>query len=517
MRRGVRLLSSCGVGLAVGCAGRPVILPAGYLPPPANLIDVQAAPSPLVTQPVSPPPADKKKGVFDLPAKLPGASATPIVPPKFDKAANAADRLKAVTDKYPTVVPVADAAPAGAGAPLTLADLQQMAEANSPVLRQARADAEASYGQVVQAGLHPNPTVGYQVDQAQPRLSIPPGATFSGAGQHGGFVNQLIVTAGKLTLAQRVAGFDFVNALVAVRKARVAVTAAVRQQYFAVLVARQNLEVNTALHSLAKQVYELQLKQVAAGEAAGYEPLQLYAQAVQAENTVTQADATYRAAWKQLAAAVGQPEWTAPALVGRADVPAPVFDIEMLKARILEQHTDVLTAKNTMEQARVNLTLQQRLPIPDLQTNTYHQYDNATQAYQFGVQIGIQLPISDKNQGNIRTAERKIASAGQALAAAQFSLIGTLAEAFGRYEANTKIAANYRDKVLPSLTQAYQSLVRRYQVEPDKVGFNDIVVAQQNLAQALQSYLSALGGQWTAVVDLATAGQLDELFPTGAK
>lgn len=517
MRRRVRFLMACGVGFAGGCAGQSVILPAGHLPPPPSLIDLQAAPSLIVTQPESPPPGDKKKSVFDLPAKLPGATAKPIEPPKFDKDAKAADRLKAVTNAYPTVVPVAEAAPVGAGAPLTLADLQQLAEANSPILRRAQADAEAAYGQVIQAGLHPNPTVGYQVDQVQPGLRLPPGEGGSGAGQHGGFVNQLIKTAGKLTLAQRVAGFDYINALVAARKARVTVTAAVRQQFFAVLVARQNLEVNTALHSLAKQVYELQLKQVAAGEAAGYEPLQLYAQAVQAENAVAQADATYRAAWKQLAAAIGQPELTAPALVGRADVPAPVFDVELLKARVLEQHTDVLTAKNTIEQARVNLTLQQRLPIPDLQTNTYHQYDSAAQVYQFGVQIGVQLPISDKNQGNIHAAERKIASAGQALAAARFSLVSTLAEAFGRYEANTKVAANYRDKVLPSLTQAYQSLVRRYQVEPDKVGFNDIVVAQQNLAQALQSYLTALGNQWTAVVDLATAGQLDELFPTVPK
>lgn len=59
--------------------------------------------------------------------------------------------------------------------------------------------------------------------------------------------------------------------------------------------------------------------------------------------------------------------------------------------------------------------------------------------------------------------------------------------------------------------------VRRYQVEPDKVGFDDIVVAQQNLATALQAYLQALDPQWKAVVDTAEISQVDERYPTPAK
>lgn len=517
MRRRLRLLSACGVGLTVGCAGPRVVLPSGHLPPPTNRIDFQAAPALSKADSVAPPPVEPgKKGVFDLPPSLPGAGLKPVVPPKFEKDTPAEVRTREVAERYPAILPVAATAPAE-GAPLTLADLQQLAEANSPVLQQAQHDAEAVFGLVVQAGLHPNPTIGYQSDQVQPGLKVPAGATYSGAGQQGGYINQLIKTAGKLSLAQQVAGYDYINALVAVRKARVTVTAAVRQQYFAVLVARQNLEVSSTLHALAKQVYELQLKQVAAGEAAGYEPLQLFAQAGQAENAVAQAEAAYKAAWKQLAAALGQPNMPRAPLVGRADVPPPLLDAEALKARLLEQHTDILTARNTIAQAQRNLVLQKRIPIPDLQTNMYNQYDNAAQAYQFGLQIGIQLPISDRNQGHIRSANAKIASAGQALVATQNGLLGTLAEAIGRYEANAKVAANYREKVLPYLTQAYQSIVKRYQIEPDKVQFNDIVTAQQNLAQALQGYLSAVGAQWQAVVDVATAGQLDELFTDGGK
>ena len=100
-----------------------------------------------------------------------------------------------------------------------------------------------------------------------------------------------------------------------------------------------------------------------------------------------------------------------------------------------------------------------------------------------------------------------------AIEAVRNDLFARFAEAHGRYKASTIAAVNYRDKVLPSLTQAYAAIVRRYQVEPEKVGFSDIVVAQQNLAQAMQAYQSILDAQWKAVVDLANITQVDELEP----
>ena len=503
-----------GAAIATGCHAKPVALPAGHLPPPSALPDLQTAGRLTRVGDGPARPADRPK--LELHGVLPGASAKPIAPPKFGPDTPAAEREKAVRDLFPQseVIPasgVVELPPDGRG--LTLADLQQMAAENSPVLRRAAADAEAAYGTVIQAGLHPNPTVGYQVDQWQPSLRVPARSTGSGVGQQGGFVNQLVKTAGKLTLAQKVAGFDYLNAVVAVRRAQVDTAASVRTQFFAVQIAHQSVEVYRALAELADEVYAIELKQVAAGEAAAYEPLQVYAQAEQARNALTLAEQNYRAAWRQLAAAVGRPDLPASPLVGRADSPPPAFDAGTLTARVLEQHTDLLTARNAIARAEVNLVLQKRTPIPDLSTNSYHQYDNLAQTYQFGVQLGIELPVSDRNQGNVRQATAKLARAHEDLRATENDLLGRVAEAFARYEANRAIAERYREKILPNLTRAYRAIVKRNQVEPEKVSFSDVVVAQQNLGQAMQNYLTALDSQWKAVVDVANLGQLDELYP----
>src|SRR5262249_43777964 len=51
------------------------------------------------------------------------------------------------------------------GPALRLEDLEQMGLANNPTLRQAEAELRATEGRKRQAGLYPNPTVGYQGEQ----------------------------------------------------------------------------------------------------------------------------------------------------------------------------------------------------------------------------------------------------------------------------------------------------------------------------------------------------------------
>ena len=507
--RRLRLVAWFGAGsLAVtGCLNPRMRIPAGNLPPPTTATD--AATATILDLPrekaPNPPPAKDGKG-FDLPTGLPGTEVPPFATPKLEKGATPADRLKAVQAAYPELRPASAAIPAGEGT-LSLADLQKLAMENSPVVVQARADAGVAYGHAIQAGLAPNPTTGYQVDQW-----VPPQGPGSNSGQQGWFYNQLLKFPGKLSLARAVSGFDYLNAEVAVRRAEVDVRTAVRTQYFKLLVARQTLEVTKSLVDLADEVYQLQLRQVASGLAAGYEPLQIHAQAVQARNTLAQAEATYRASWGQLAAAVGRRDLPLAAIAGRADLPAPLIDPAAVLARTLDVHTDVLTARNRILQAEVNLRLQRLTPVPDLSTDVYVEYDNLAKKNQFGLQLGLPMPVWNRNQGNIRAAEANIASATAALEVTRNDLSGRVAEAVGRYEANRIIAANYRDKILPSLTQAYRGIVRRYQAEPDKVSFNDIVVAQFNLGQALHAYLAALSAQWQSIVDLANLAQVEELY-----
>jgi cobalt-zinc-cadmium efflux system outer membrane protein len=505
-----------GCFLFLGCTRREIFLPEGYYPRPVATVDQLAERSLPAEEPEkekAPAPEQKKSQAFLLPPKLPGATRDLVDLNQLDPQKPLTERQKATVELFPQIQPISFTLKSPEGESWSLTRLQTLALEQNPALRKAVANSDAAYGQVIQAGLYPNPTVGYQVDQVQPGLDIPPGSGISGAGQQGAFINQLIKTAGKLTIAQQIAGYDYINSLVAVRKAHVEVTTQVRTHYFALLVAKKNLEVNAAITEMADEVYRLQLRQLAAGESAPYEPLQIYAQALEARNAARRAEASYRAAWRQLAAAVGNPNLPMGIVEGRAELPPPQWEIEPLREHLLSEHTEILTRLNQVSQAQRKELFERRQVVPDLSTNMYHQYDNIAQTYQFGVQLGITVPIFDRNQGNIRTAQAQVSASGEQLRQTQNELLGQLADAYGRYEGAREVASNYRERILPSLSQAYRTLVRRYQTEPDKVRFDDIVLAQLNLSNSMQSYLQAINSQWQAVVELGSIAQLDELFP----
>jgi outer membrane protein TolC len=87
-------------------------------------------------------------------------------------------------------------APAPEQRTISLEELQQMASQNNPTFAQATANIRAAEGRKQQSGLYPNPTVGYQGEEIR-------GGSFRG-GEQGCFVQQNIVTAGKLGLNRNI-------------------------------------------------------------------------------------------------------------------------------------------------------------------------------------------------------------------------------------------------------------------------------------------------------------------------
>ena len=88
---------------------------------------------------------------------------------------------------------------------LSLEDLERMALEQNPTLVQAAMHIQISRGEAMQAGLYPNPTVGYVAEQI--------GAAGTAGELQGAFIEQEIVTAGKLRLsrAKYLQGIDLVG------------------------------------------------------------------------------------------------------------------------------------------------------------------------------------------------------------------------------------------------------------------------------------------------------------------
>jgi cobalt-zinc-cadmium efflux system outer membrane protein len=444
-----------------------------------------------------------------IPQNLPGANAPAITLPP---ASNLQARLAAIDNLFPEMPklpPPVQPLPGPGGRPLTLAESENVAISDSPILRQATADLTATRGNAIQMGLHPNPIVGYEGD------------TVGSAGSpnyQGAYFTQQIMTAGKLQLQQEAAMIDYRNAQLALRKARVAVITQVQARYYAVLVAEEGVRTTEALVAFTDEVYRVQIAQLRGGEAAPYEPMQLRVLATQARALLIQARNRYYSAWKQLAATVNQPNMPPTQLAGNLDIKLPVVHFEPLKAQMWEYHTDILAARNSELQARINLRFQQVTPIPDLFVYFALQKDYTTppnninlNSTSFNTQIGMPVPFYDRNQGGIMQAQGLLVKALQEVMRMRNDLTSTLSDAFERYENNRIVLEFYRVQMLPDQARAYRAVYERHQQQPDRVTFGDIVQAQQTLANTINAYILTLNNQWAAVTDLLNVIQVEDI------
>ncbi len=446
-----------------------------------------------------------------IPAGLPGAHAPPIPAlPRYNRENNQPreDAINRLYPDLPALGPEPTPAPGPNGHPLTLAELQALALANSPLIRQAAARVEAAEGAAKQAGAYPNPTVGYEADTA---------GTGATAGYQGVFFDQVIKTAGKLKLTEAAALIDVLNARLDYRKAQADLATQVRANYFQVLVGRESVRVSRELITLADSAYAIQVGQLRTGLVAPYEPLQLRVLALQARGVLITSRASYLANWKQLAATLGLPGLPLTKIAGNVDMPVPVYQYDAALARVLAGHTDVLEADNNIRKARFNLRLAQVTPIPDVNLHLVLQKDYTTPPFSIvdTVQVGLPVPLWDQNRGGIRQAQGNLLVNIEEPHRVRDDLTSRLADAFQRYEANRALVEYYRSQILPDQVRAYRGIYERHNIEPGSVSFGDIVTAQQTLATAITTYVTTLGALWQSVTDIAGLLQTSDLFQVG--
>jgi cobalt-zinc-cadmium efflux system outer membrane protein len=253
---------------------------------------------------------------------------------------------------------------------------------------------------------------------------------------------------------------------------------------------------------------------VKGGTAAPYEASALLAITSQAELSLIQARNRYTSSWKQLAASINARDMSPAPLLGKVDENMPRYRYEALRDQMLANHTDIAVARNGVVQAQRVITREQVRNVPDLQNNFYFEQDTLAKAqgqqnFQFGYQIGMTVPVFNRNQGAIMSARAMFARATAEVPRVQNVLVQQLADAFERYETARAQSALYRERILPNLVTAFRGVYNRYQFDvPGAVNYNDIVTAQQNLATQMANYLQALQMLWQAQADLLGSVQV---------
>jgi cobalt-zinc-cadmium efflux system outer membrane protein len=395
---------------------------------------------------------------------------------------------------------------------LRLQELEQMALANNPTAAQAQANLQAAHGLARQAGLYPNPTVGYYGDEIR--------GGYIGGGKQGGFVSQTMVMGGKLRAARREAALAASEVETSGEMQRLRIQNNVRALFYQVLAAQRLLEVRQSLAKLAADVTRTSRQLGNVGQADRPDILQAEVEEQQASMSVRIAEQNLQASWRVLAAVVGKPDLPFGRLEGDLEAVPEIKQKEWVVAALRES-PEVKLAQQGVERAEAALVQAKKAPIPDLQVTAIlaQNYEPLELTHrpvglQGGAQIGVQLPIFNRNQGNIAAGKGEIESAKQELTRVRLQLQRDLASMFRDYDAARATVQQYKTEMLPRAEKAYGL----YQVSYQKMAaaYPQVLISQRTLFQLEADYVQALENAWQSALAIRGFGLMDGLAAPSA-
>lgn len=435
----------------------------------------------------------------DAPRAITNASAEQesIKPTAFQ--ANSADMAETETvDAGPEVLSIPEIVADGG---LTIEALEQMALANNPAVGQAAANVRALQGKYVQVGLPPNPTMGYVASEV---------GNDGFAGQQGGFAGQDFITGGKLAKNRAVVAAEIDKAEQVLTATRQRVQTDVRAAYYRALVAQRRVELATVLVEATGKAVKASNDLLEAEEIPVAGLLQTEVEQQNAEVVLRMAENELTAAWQQLSAVVGEVEMPPQKLVGDATALPSELDWQETVDRITMLSPEMAAAVADLSRSRRALNRAHAEPVPDIGTQFMVQYDNSTDNTIAGIQVGIPLPIWNKNQGGIRQAQAEITAASQNIDRVALDLQNRLAVTFREYANARTQAQSYATEILPRADRTFQLVQSGYAL--GELGYLDLLTAQRTYTQTNLAYLDSLNALWqnrTKIDGLLLEGSLN--------
>jgi len=400
---------------------------------------------------------------------------------------------------------VTPAAPAQGG--MRLEELEQMALASNPTLAQVQANLRVATGLARQASLYPNPTVGYYGDEIR--------GGYLGGGKQGGFVSQTIVLGGKLRAARRVADLQASQVETSGQIQRLRILNNVRTLFYQVLAAQRLVEVRQNLATLAGDATQTSYQLGNVGQADRPDILQSEVEQQQASVNVRIAQQSLQASWRVLAAVAGRPGLPLARLEGDLDA-IPDLNYEEWVATTLRASPEVKLAQQAVESAEASLIQARKAPIPDLQftgilAQNYEPLETTRKpiGLQGGAQIGVQIPIFNRNQGNAVAARGEIESTKQELVRLKLQLERDVASKFRDYDTARVIVQQYKTEMLPRAEQAYKLYQTNYQKMA--AAYPQVLISQRTLFQLEADYIQALDNAWQSSLVIRGFGLMDGL------
>jgi len=387
------------------------------------------------------------------------------------------------------------------GQPMTLTDLERMALEGNPTLAQAEAAIRAAEGRRLQAGLMPNPIIGYSGEELAFRA-------IGEKSEHLGFIEQTIPLGGKLGKSRAIFAQEKNQAEQDAVAQRQRILNAVRVLYYQARGAQELVEVRTQLAKLARDAVKTTGELFNVGQADRPDAAQIRIEAERADLDLIMAENDRDQAWQELAAVIGNPFLKPTRLMGELEKGLPVLNQEELLTSLLSNSPELKRSRAGVERARASLTRAKAENAPDLFLRGGFGYNrellereipNAKRTGpEASVEVGLRIPLWNRNQGGIATASAELDMAEREVRRVELMLRARFASAYRTYLNALRVATQYEKQIVPQAQGAYD--LYRANFRAMAAAYPQVLIAQRTLFQVRVEYVQALVNTWQNAV-----------------
>ncbi|MDE3155832.1 MAG: TolC family protein [Acidobacteriota bacterium] len=384
---------------------------------------------------------------------------------------------------------------------ITMAQAMDLAIQHNQSLRVQQLAIQASKADETTAGLKPNPTIGVVVEDL-PLLHPSGFKSLDYLNDHVVFTPSLSYTlerGGKrqkrITVAQDTTQATVQSAQDAARQLRFQVA----QAYIDVLLAKSNLAFAQDALKNFSQVVDINQQRMRSGDISEGDYLKIAIQRLQFQQDVSSA----RVALTQSRAALRQ-------LLGYEAV-TDDFDVtgdlryvphavalDDLKQQALASRPDYQAARTGLKLAQDSETLEYANRVRDYTGEVEYQHNQDVSGFGFGVSVD--LPIHDRNQGNIAHAKVAVQQATEAEAATRIGVITDVDNAYANLQTSDEVASLYESGYLK---QARDSLdISRYAYEHGATSLLDLLDAERTYRDTELAYRQALANAMVSAAQI---------------
>ena len=396
---------------------------------------------------------------------------------------------------------------------LRLEDLERMALQNNPTIGQAEAAIRAAEGRRAQAGLMPNPIIGYAGEELSARA-------FGQKSEHYVFAEQEVPLGGKLKKSRDIFARERAQAQAEAATQKQRVLNAVRTLYYEALGAQRLVETRDELAKLASEAVEVTGELFNTGAADRPDVLAIQVEARRARLDLVIAENERDQIWRQIAAVVGDPFLKPARLVGDLEQGLPMLELEQLLATLLRESPEVKRAQAGIERARASLVRAKAEPTPNLflrggmgySTELLETFPPQPPGRKSGpeafAEVGLRIPLFNRNKGAIAEASAELDFAEREARRVELMLRARTASAFRAYQNALSVATEYREQIVPRARQAYELYLENFRRMA--AAYPQALIAQRTFFQTQAEYVRALVDVWR------NATQLEGFMLTGA-